>query len=552
MRQTEETLIPAMRIFFALLALLAVRIHAPEAIDGLQLVTTLLLCYAFYSVLVYLWSRLGGPVAVTLQAWSHWADVAWYMAVVYLSREAGSVFFIGFLFPIIAASFRWGLVSGLRVTSVSVVSVALLSAVPMPGLEAGVSLKVVLWKSAWLLGLGYLMARWGESEVLNRRRLALVDAVTNLSNPRFGIDRTVASMLNRLRDHYGADSSLIVLADPENAGFLIQRACPQKPQGDVHLEPAAPQLARRLLELPPERAAVHNGRSEGWWRFGRIDGTLDVSTGKTGRVGRSAFAPLAAILDAHAFVTVPVRFHKVGKGRLYVVAARPAFVASDMHFLLHVLGHISPVIENIRLVEQLSEHAADEERQKIARDIHDSVIQPYLGLQMGLEALHQKAASRFPEISAQLEQLMELAGAGVTDLRNCVSGLKTGNGGHGCLLPAMRRFAEKFTDATGIAVQIETEGEIHASGRLAAEAFQLMAEGLSNVRKHTHSVRATVRLACRSGHLIVVIMNECSEGSTTGVFNPASITERAESLGGTVKVAVLPQGGSSVTVDIPL
>ena len=55
-----------------------------------------------------------------------------------------------------------------------------------------------------------------------------------------------------------------------------------------------------------------------------------------------------------------------------------------------LIEHVTPVLENIRLVDRLASEAAEYERQRIARDIHDGMIQPYIGLQLGLAAIRQK------------------------------------------------------------------------------------------------------------------------------------------------------------------
>ena len=69
-------------------------------------------------------------------------------------------------------------------------------------------------------------------------------------------------------------------------------------------------------------------------------------------------------------MTVPLRYRGETLGRLYLTAARwRAFDTSDVAFLLQVLEHTMPTIENIRLVDRLASAAADMERQRIARDL---------------------------------------------------------------------------------------------------------------------------------------------------------------------------------------
>jgi signal transduction histidine kinase len=116
----------------------------------------------------------------------------------------------------------------------------------------------------------------------------------------------------------------------------------------------------------------------------------------------------------------------------------------------------------------------------------------------------------------------------------------------------MRCFAARFSELTGITVEIETHGDILANERLAAETFQMMREGLSNIRKHTRAARARVSVTSSLGHLVLEIMNDNYKGMPAPFFKPASISERAMALGGTVRIKNLADGGNAVVVDIPL
>ena len=151
-----------------------------------------------------------------------------------------------------------------------------------------------------------------------------------------------------------------------------------------------------------------------------------------------------------------------------------------------------PILDNIRLVDQLASGAAEEERRRIARDLHDSVIQPYIGLQIGLTAIRQKLAAGGTEVTGDIERLIEMTSVGVTDLRRYMHELRDGSERAGDLLLAVRRFASKFSEATGIAVHVEATPNTRVDGRRAAEVFQMVAEGLSNVRRHTNAMRATI------------------------------------------------------------
>jgi signal transduction histidine kinase len=240
-------------------------------------------------------------------------------------------------------------------------------------------------------------------------------------------------------------------------------------------------------------------------------------------------------------------------GRLYLTSTHGhAFDDSDADFILQVINHFTPVIENIRLVDRLASDAAEVERQRIAHDIHDSVIQPYIGLQIGLTAIDQKIAEGDTNVRGDIKQLVDQIGKVVADLRSYMRGLKHTGERESILLPSVRRFVETFTETTGIAVDVEAANDIRINDRLAAEVFQMVAEGLSNIRRHTHAMQATIAFAHRDNTMVLRIEDAGVNGSTPTPFTPRSIHERAAALGGWVHVDPRDDGGSAVVVEIPL
>lgn len=70
---------------------------------------------------------------------------------------------------------------------------------------------------------------------------------------------------------------------------------------------------------------------------------------------------------------------------------------------MQLIEHVLPVIDNIRLVDRLASAAAEEERRRIARDLHDRIVQPYIGLQLGLAAVRQRLATA-GEVTADVDR----------------------------------------------------------------------------------------------------------------------------------------------------
>jgi signal transduction histidine kinase len=220
------------------------------------------------------------------------------------------------------------------------------------------------------------------------------------------------------------------------------------------------------------------------------------------------------------------------------------------------------VMENIRLIDNLASDAAEQERRRIAADIHDSVIQPYLGLQFGLSALDQKLESGNTSVRGDIQELLELTNHELAELRRFVWGLRAGEERMDVLLPAIERYAERFSIVTGIKVDVEARGKVTVNDRLAAELFQIVAEGLSNVRRHAFCRDARVEISCKNSSLLLQIKNsrpranpeiEKGDGNeSVKPFRPHSIAERAASLGGDTQVFVDEKDYTVVSVGIPL
>jgi signal transduction histidine kinase len=543
-------IISLMRLVLAASALLIIAIDPSEPDRLVTLTYATLSLYVVYSVALYLLAVFPRPRLAPIRQWAHWIDVCWYVVLIALSRGTSSIFFFGFFFAILVASFRWGFAEGLKVT---IVSAALFSVVGYATAPSGPEFELnrFLLRPIYMGVLGYMMAFWGGREIRFRRRLALLKDLTALANPRFGVDRTTGLLLERLRAFYDANACLTLTAPPGMDQQRMRRATQADPEGAAHVELMPAELARRLLAPPAEAAIVYPGGSRGW--LGAWGGYHGYDLGTRARVSGDpqASADLAATLDGASFVSIPLYYNRGVFGRLYLTAARPrAFDDSDIDFLLQVDAHVTPILDNIRLIDRLALDAAEEERRRIARDLHDSVIQPYIGLQMGLAAIRKKQAAG-QDAAPDVERLYNLASEGIGELRGYVRELRAGGDSDIGLVASVRRFAGKLAATTGLDVRVEAADSLRVGERLAAEVFPIVVEGLSNIRRHTQAARATVSLSRDADHLAVRIENEREDNSEPRPFTPGSIAERARALGGSARVEQL-QGSTVVEVEIPL
>jgi len=559
-RWIDLRVVSAMRLMLAASALLVVLADISEPRPYSQHSYAILALYTIYSAAICVLSiRRSDLIPAGIM---HWIDIGWYLVLVALSGGTNSIFFNFFFFAILVGSFGWGMTTGLRLTLVSAILFTIVGIVVAP---AGPPLDTnrLMLRPMQLLILGYMISRWGGFKINLRNQLQLLKDVTVMSNPRFGIDRTITGVLESLRAFYDAEACLLLI--PGKADGDISYQCYRVRRG-VHSTGAAPP------EISGEAAALFLFPSSQHAVIYRRDGKkqtllFDINTSEQSTGDADISAKVASALDTTSYLSVPIHNQMQPIGRLYVIGGPTRFDNSSIEFVLQLMDHVTPLTENIRLVDSLASDAAEQERRRIARDIHDSVIQPYLGLQLGIAALAQKLQAGNTDVLDNVEELLDLTNQELAELRRYVWGLRAGEERRDVLLPSIHRYVARFASVTGIKVDVKAHGKIEVNDRLAAELFQIVAEGLSNVRRHALCNDASVEIMSREGKLLLEIKNRRpgvsgdlsdSDGHRDGhrygqsLFTPRSIAERAELLGGNTVVSIDENNYTVVKVMIPL
>lgn len=539
-----------MRLALALSVLVAAIIDRAELSGFVSLTYATLILYSIYSAPLYflaLRQTFKSPEPLT-----PWIDAAWYCLLVGLSGGATSTFFLLFFFAIIEASFRCGAKIGRRMTNVSALLFAMISLATARSVLT-FELNHFLMRLIYLLVFGYMIAYWGGAEIKLKRRLKLLREINTLSNPRFGVEQTLHSLMEKLRLHYEADACVLLLYDRKINGYRISRIAHSKLEKEIRAEKVPKELADQFLTLPSELAVIYNIKPRLWKRGGLSYCAVDVVTHKRSPDGLHESKMLAVALDAESFVSLPVFNKGRSEGRLYLTGPLGKFEQSDVEFLLQIVEQVAPMLENIRFLSQLASGAAERERKKIARDLHDTVIQPYIGLQYKVAAIHNKLTTG-KDVTHDVEKLLDVTVNETNGLREYVYGLKDTDGDKELFLAAVNRYIKQFQENYGIAVEVDSDSDLQINDQLGAELIQMVHEGLSNVRKHTESLTSRISFKNCRDHLVVTIQNESPAGLeiVSKPFTPISLTERAEALGGQVELEQRKEGYTIVRVSIPL
>jgi signal transduction histidine kinase len=199
------------------------------------------------------------------------------------------------------------------------------------------------------------------------------------------------------------------------------------------------------------------------------------------------------------------------------------------------------------------------ERNRIAREIHDTLAQGFVGVSVQLElTAHLLAQSRVGEASQQLDRTRDLVREGLADARRSIWDLRA-TGTQATLPVRLTHLVEQC--ATGnLTADIDIGGTYRAlSPSLENEVLRVAQEALANTVRHSRAARVVLDLRYHPNELTLTVSDNgigFEAGDTTlsskGHFGLQGMRERANQIGGTLKVESSPESGTTVTLRVPL
>ena len=203
-----------------------------------------------------------------------------------------------------------------------------------------------------------------------------------------------------------------------------------------------------------------------------------------------------------------------------------------------------------RAQEELQRLLLSEDRERIAKDLHDGVIQSLFAVGMGLQAT--ATLSGAPEVERRIESAVEELDRAIRDLRNYIFGLRPGILADRQLDQALRGLAEDFEEKTGVLTVVEIDA--HAAAELssnAGEIVQIVREALSNAGRHANATTCRITLrpkrAGRSSRWTTTDrVDAVAPGRGLGLRNL-----RAGAMGGELSITSAPDEGTTVRLFVP-
>lgn len=228
--------------------------------------------------------------------------------------------------------------------------------------------------------------------------------------------------------------------------------------------------------------------------------------------------------------------------------------------LLHTVGDlVSIAVERARLFRQSSDIGAINERNRLAREIHDTIAQGLAGI-----ALHLETADALLDTDAKpdrirnsIQKALGLTRVSIEEARRSVMDLRAAPL-EGKTLPAAIR---ALLEDESLSATLKTQSEVMGSGpplpvRIASGLYRIAQEAIQNVRKHAHATRLDVQLILQPERVRLIIEDDGKgfDPSTvrTGHFGLVGIHERVRLMNGKLDIASSPGHGTIIEVTIPL
>lgn len=266
---------------------------------------------------------------------------------------------------------------------------------------------------------------------------------------------------------------------------------------------------------------------------------------------------LIGMVSKTALIAVPlvVREQIYGAIALYYDDPHP-FSEEEIQLAVSFAAQAALAIENARLHERARQLAALEERQRLARELHDSVSQALYGIALGARTARVQLERDPANAIEPLDYVLSLADAGLAEMRALIFELRPESLESEGLVAALAKQCDSLHARHHIEVQTYLGREPSVSLAVKETLYRVAQEATQNIAKHAHATRVEVRLKQTKRALRLEIRDDGAGFDPTesypGHLGLQSMRERVERLHGKIHFESAPAQGTSIQIEIPV
>ena len=231
------------------------------------------------------------------------------------------------------------------------------------------------------------------------------------------------------------------------------------------------------------------------------------------------------------------------------------FTVRAAQLALAIANQAAVAMENARLYEEARKVATLEERQRMARELHDSVSQALYGIALGTHAAREQLERAPQKLSGTLEYILNMSATAVAEMRALVFELRPESLEQEGLVAALTRQADAVSARAGVTMDLALCEEPNVSLDVKEALYRIAQESLHNIVKHAYAQSVSVSLCTEGNRVVLVVADDGRgfdpDGRFPGHLGLRTMHERAVRLGGTLEIASRDGGGSKVRAIIP-
>jgi len=406
----------------------------------------------------------------------------------------------------------------------------------------------------------------GEMETLNQELQTAVQELTLL----FDLSRTLAATLDRKELLSEAINEITAGLPQFSRGIIVLRQKPGIPldcaacTGHPDCEKTLPCLAAQTIARNIEKMAVPIYLSNNQLMTLTIQGDPVEQ------------APLEVFPDSAIGFPLRLQDHIIGSLVLHIHPDVTTLSQKNLSLLSTIAGQLSIAIENTTRIEEAQAREAlrgellhqvvsaqEHERQRIARELHDSIGQTLTALGLGFAAVGETVKSNQLLAAEQLRELKEMSAEALTELRDLIHALRPSLLDDLGLVPALHNQVQMFQTQSDCEVDLDINGRVRRlPSDIETTIFRIAQEGLTNIAKHAQATRAQLNLEFREDAIVMQIeddgrgfnVNEQLGGNEqpTRSWGLLGMQERVSLVGGHCRFISSPGQGTIVEVFLPL
>ncbi|MBS3908359.1 MAG: GAF domain-containing sensor histidine kinase [Actinobacteria bacterium] len=311
-------------------------------------------------------------------------------------------------------------------------------------------------------------------------------------------------------------------------------------------------------------AAVRGSRGEhpeSWWRLQIADIADDVMAGGNERL--IARAPEGAGHAGSWLLCVPVKVKDRSVGLLSAMNSYDkGFTENDIEALKILAGFAAVAIENARLVNRAQLLLVADERNRIAKEMHDGLAQSLFSLVLNLQVCRKKIDDDPQSVKEKMGEMQAVASQGMAELRRYIYDLRPKNLEDMGLIGAIVFHLEEINKLNGSAGRLRTYGKRRSLPPRAESAiYRVVQEATNNIAKHAKVDNFMVSLKYMEDRVELLVRDKgrgfdvdsaLAAAEKRKTFGLMSMRERIVEQGGELRIASGPDGGTAIRVSLPV